>query len=221
MKKKKMMIIVGLLLLWGTASLFAQEAVIQEINGTVEVKAPGEAEWKPARQGQGLRRGTVISTGFNSGALILIGNSKLRVQPLTRLSVEELEASGKDEKVNIHLRTGQVRASVRPPAEGQTSFNVRGPMATASVRGTEFEFDGLRLSVEEGRVYISAEGGGGAYIGVGQAARVDGESGRVAGAGETAREELAPPLPAGTGSGAESVKASPAAVDMDAGFEWK
>jgi hypothetical protein len=214
--------IAGLLLVWGAVSVFAQEAHIQEVNGTVEIKGPGETQWKAARQGQRLERGAMISTGFRSGALIVIGNSKLRVQPLSRLSVEELAAGGKDEKVDINLRAGQVRATVQPPPGGQTAFTVRSPMATASVRGTEFEFDGLRLRVEEGRVHMSGNDGGGTYVGAGHIGRVDSESGRVAGAGETAREELAPPLPAGLGNAQEAApKAAPVRAEIEAEFEWR
>jgi hypothetical protein len=217
---KKM--ILGLLLVCGAAGLFAQETLIQEIWGTVEVKAAGEAEWKAARQGQTLERGALISTGFNSGALIISGSSKVTLRPLSRLSVEELAAAGSGEKVDINLLAGGLRVSVQPPAGGRVSFNVRSPIATASVRGTEFEFDGVRVRVEEGRVHMSGNsGGGGAYVSAGHIGRVDSESGRAAGAAETAREELAPPPPAGTGNGPGTPKAAPVTADIEAGFEWR
>jgi hypothetical protein len=205
----------------------AQEgAFIREINGTVEVKAAGG--WIPAERGQELRQDTVISTGFKSSALIVIGNSTLTVQPLTRLSVEELARAGSAEKVGLNLRAGRIRADVKPPAGGTTEFTVRSPMATASVRGTSFEFDGIRLKVEEGRVHVSGGDRSGAYVGAGHQVVTDSETGRTASAAETAREELTPALPAGIVSVSE-VKTEAASSeitdvsstgDIDAGFDW-
>ncbi|MDR1625106.1 MAG: FecR family protein [Spirochaetia bacterium] len=216
---KKMML--GLLLLWGAAGLSAQEAFIRELSGTVEVKAPGAAGWSPGRRGQVLAAGTMISTGFRSSALITIGASTLMVQPLTRLSLEELVQARGTEKIDIRLRAGRIRANVKPPPGGNTSFVVRSPMATASVRGTDFDFDGLRLRVDEGRVHVSGNDGGGVYVGAGHSAKMNAETGHLAGAAETAREDLAPPAPAGMASGPEAPKVSPVAGEMEAGFAWK
>jgi hypothetical protein len=217
---KKM--VLGLAVLLGAQGLFAQ-AVIREINGTVEIKAPDEARWSPASRGQALGRNTLVSTGFKSGALIDIGNSTLSVQPLTRLSLEELIRAGENEKVDLNLRAGRIRANVKPPAGGKTEFTVRSPTATASVRGTDFEFNGITLRVDEGRVHLTGSGGVGAYVGADHVARMDIETGRVAGPAETAREELTPPIPAGVES-VQDIPASPSAPvagDIDAGFEWK
>lgn len=215
---KKM--IFGALVLWGVHGLFAQEAVVKEIRGTVEVKASGDAGWTPAREGRVLASGDSISTGFRSAAVLVIGGSRLEVRPLTRLSLRELVRAENQEKVNINLRAGRIRAEVKPPLGGTSSFTVRGPIATASVRGTAFEFDGLRLRVEEGRVHVRSEGGGGSYVGAGHVARVDTESGRTLGAAETAAEELRPPAPAGMDSSPRAPSAAPV-TEVEAGFEWK
>jgi hypothetical protein len=214
--------IAGLMVLLWAGTLFAQEgAFIREINGTVEVKASGAAEWSPARRGQELQRSTLVSTGFKSSAVIVLGNSTLVVQPLTRLSLDELVRAGSAEKVDVNLRAGKIRADVKPPVGGTTEFTVRSPSATASVRGTAFEFDGIRLHVDEGRVHVSGGDQNGAYVGAGREAVVDIETGRTVGAAETAREELTPALPAGI-SGASETKADvPSAGDVEAGFDWQ
>jgi ferric-dicitrate binding protein FerR (iron transport regulator) len=108
---------------------------------------------------------------------------------------------------------------VKPPVGGSAAFSVRSPIATASVRGTAFEFDGVELRVEEGRVHVTGGDGGGAYVGAGHAVKTDIESGFTAGAAQAAREELAPPVPAGAGA-AEAPAAAPVAGEIDAGFEW-
>jgi hypothetical protein len=233
---KKMQLIAGFAFLLGGGTLFSQEtaelftagsqaaeplAVIRELSGTVEVKEPGTAAWTLAARDQSLNRGTVISTGFKSGALIAVGNSTLSVQSLTRLSLEELIAADEGEKVDLNLRTGRVRAEVRPPAGGTTSFTVRSPIATASVRGTMFEFNGIELRVAEGRVHLSGNGGNGTYVGRGQLGRTDIETGRTLRAEETVREILIPAMPAGVDQVREFPSRLPAAGDIDAGFDWQ
>ncbi|MDR1174949.1 MAG: FecR family protein [Treponema sp.] len=217
---KKM--VIGFLLLMGAVFAGAQTAVVRELSGTVEVKAPGDSEWKAAAIGQTLDKASLISTGFRSTALIGIGNSTITVRPLTRLSLEEIAVKQNEEQVTLNLRAGRVRAEVRPPAGGKTDFTVRSPIATASVRGTVFEFDGRRLSVEEGRVHLGGENVTGAYIGSGHATAVDTGTGRTATAAEAVQETLSPALPAGmdTTSAAPASTAASSGDGMDMGFNW-
>jgi hypothetical protein len=209
--------VLGLAFLLGAAALFSQEAVIREISGTVELKAPGAAAWSPAQRGQTIGRKVLISAGFKSSAIIVIGNSLLTVQPLTRLSLEDLVRIEGQEKVNINLRAGRVRADVKPPLGGTTEFTVKSPTSTASVRGTVFEFDGIQLKVDEGRVHVSGSGGG-TYVAAGHIAKLDIQTGRTVSAAETAREDLTPPAPAGTTIVPETKIAPPG--DVEVRFEW-
>jgi hypothetical protein len=211
------------LLLLGLGSLAgAQEALVRTASGTVEIKAPGTEVWVPVRAGQKLEKAAVISTGFKSTAVIDLGNSTLTVRPLTRLGLEEIMENQGNERVRLHLQAGRVRADVRPPAGGKTDFTVRSPVATASVRGTSFEFNGTRVSVEEGRVHVSGGDAPGAYAGPGHTVRVNAETGRTATAAETAAESLAPSLPAG----ADSAPAAPVMPPPEEGtvkgrLEWR
>jgi hypothetical protein len=145
-------------LLFGSlASLFAQtrEVYIREQTGTVELLLPGSENWRPARMGDAIPTAAVLSTGFKSTAVLEIGNSTVTVLPITRLSIEEILIRDKNETVNLRLRTGRVRADVNPPPGGGIEFNVRSPIATASVRGTSFEFDSINIRVIEGTVAFS------------------------------------------------------------------
>jgi hypothetical protein len=162
----------------------------------------------------------MISTGFRSGAVITIGNSTLSVQPLTRLSLEELVRVEGSERAAINLRAGRVRAEVNPPAGTKIDFTVRSPIATASVRGTILEFDGMVLKVDEGRVRLAGGDGAGTYVAAGHEAKTDVETGRTVGAAEQAREELTLPAPAGADRAPEAL-AAPSAADMAVGFTWK
>jgi hypothetical protein len=211
-----------LLFLAGAVLAAAQTAVIRDVTGTVEIKAPGTAEWKRAAAGQELDRETLVSTGFRSTAYIAVGNSTVMVRPLTRLSLEEIAAGQGSEEVTLSLRAGRIRAEVVPPAGKKVKFSVRAPIATASVRGTVFEFDGIRLNVEEGRVHLSGDSITGAYIGAGHSTAVDTETGKTVPAAERVKEELAPALPAGVDSSPSSgtSTAVPVIGGLDVGFDW-
>jgi hypothetical protein len=168
-------------------SLFAQtpEVYIREKTGTVELLLPGSRNWRPARNGDRVPAAAVLSTGFRSTAVVSVGNSAIIVQPLTRLSIEEIVGRDKNERVDINLRTGRIRVNVTPPAGGETDFTVRSPIATASVRGTAFDFDTVDIHVIEGTVVFSPTartGGAGSRaveVSAGDSATVDRDTGRA------------------------------------------
>jgi hypothetical protein len=183
--------------------LFAQNpgAFIRETAGTVELKHPGQTDWTPAKPGDRIEGTSVISTGFKSTAVLSIGNSTVTVRPLTRLSLEELLTGDGNEQVSLALRTGRIRAEVRPPAEGKTEFKVRSPIATASVRGTIFELDPVNLRVSEGTVRYepAAEQAGSrpVLISGGQRSQVDNDTGRALNPLAAAEIDRALPVMAG------------------------
>jgi ferric-dicitrate binding protein FerR (iron transport regulator) len=183
--------------------LYGQEAAyFRELNGTVEVKAPGAASWTAAAAGDRIEQAAQISTGFKSRAVIVLGNSVIVVQPVTRLSLEELIRNQGGEQVSLYLQTGRVRAEVKPPAGETVNFTVRSPVATASVRGTVFEFDGETIRGLEGRTQYSLPNGRETYVTEGESSYVDESSNRVVTPFEAAQERLAPALPPGSDTGA-------------------
>jgi hypothetical protein len=203
----------------------AQEAgYIRELSGTVETKAPGSGLWVKALEGDRIGRDTLISTGFKSGATLVLGESVVTVRSLTRLSVEELVRNQGEEQVSLYLQTGRIRAKVNPPFQGKTDFTVRSPTATASVRGTTFDFDTENLRVEEGRVQYSLPGGRGLQVAGGERSYVDEANNRVVSPFAAATELLSPALPPGTDSGSPVEDRAPAVlspeVDVGIGFHW-
>jgi hypothetical protein len=182
-------------------------AVIRELRGTVETKAPGSSVWQAAALGQELKRETLLSTGFTSEAVLDLGSSILRVRPLTRVSLEEIAAVGDADRIEIYLRAGRIRAEVTPPTGGTVDFRIRSPIAVASVRGTSFEFDTVTLRVDEGTVSFSGADRTAVYASAGQSSTSDPVSGRTATPVETAAVRTPPP-PAGV----EAVAPSPPAV---------
>jgi hypothetical protein len=212
---------VVLAVLVGAVPAPGQEGYIRDVFGTVELKGPGGAGWTAARAGQRVTKDTVISTGFKSTALVALGNSTVTVRPLTRLSVEEILNIQGNETVSLSLRSGRIRADVTAPAGGRTDFTVRSPIATASVRGTSFEFDGVNLRVDEGLVHVTGGDGTAVYVGAGHEAASDPVTGRTAGQAETAKAELVPALPEAAAEAVpEPAAIIPETADTGFGFRW-
>lgn len=212
--KKILMIQAALLAVCGGfAPLAAQSqaaAIVRELSGTVEVQPAGASEWTAAALGMPLAGDTLISTGFKSGAVLALGNSTLTVQPLTRLSIGEIAEAAGGETISLNLRTGRVRADVNPPPGGKVDFTVRSPTATASVRGTRFEFDTLRLEVYDGAVAFTGVSGHVVYVRQGEASRID-IAGQSVSPYLAAIDDLVPASPVYSTPGQNGVLTPPAA----------
>ena len=162
---KKSLGILILCIAAGISSLAAAAltATITEVAGKVECKLPG-TDWVAAKTGTVLPAGSLISTGFKSTAILKTESATLTVKPVTRLSLEELVKSEGTTKTQMFLMAGRVKAEVTPRKGEQAEFKVKSPTATASVRGTGFEFDGQNLLVDHGAVQFESDTG----IGVSQ-----------------------------------------------------
>jgi hypothetical protein len=154
---KRYIALAALLCLASAATLAAEEpaamkAVFSAIVGKVEYQKPGSS-WKPAKVGDSIDKGTVVSTGFKSSATLKLEESSLFLKPLTRLTLEEAVKTSGGTQTKLYLLSGRVKADVPPQAGKTTDFRIKSPTATASVRGTAFDFDGLNLMVSRGRVH--------------------------------------------------------------------
>jgi hypothetical protein len=183
-------------------------AALRELSGRVEIKAPGSAAWIPAEEGMAVEKTAVISTGFQGSALLVLENTRISIQPLTRLSLEEILERQGSEQVDLYLRTGRVRAEVRPPAGGRIDFTVRSPVATASVRGTVFDFDTVNLRVAEGRVQFAGASGSPVPVRRGESSSVNETASRASAPWEAQTAALAPALPLGTETGGAAAQGS-------------
>ena len=202
------MLLAAALLFLGTVSVMAQSpgsGIITEITGTVEIKHAGTADFIAAKNGDALAQNTVISTGFKSIALVTVGSSVITVKPMTRLTLGEITASAGAETINVSLQTGRVRVDVNPPAETRATVTVRSPVATASVRGTSFEFDTQSITVLSGTVAFQGTNGKVMLVNAGSASQVTG-SGRAADPSDSFTAELRPPPIAGGDSGFQQKK---------------
>jgi hypothetical protein len=155
------------------ATVSKETGVIKELTGQVELKLAGKSAFTAANAGDKVAQDTIISTGFKSTAVIAVGSSVITVRPLTRLSLAEIQSSAGAETLNVSLQTGRVRVDVKPPAGTRANTTVQGPSATASVRGTSFEFDTVKLTVNEGRVAFSGASGPAAMVNAGETSSVE------------------------------------------------
>ena len=225
-KMLKIAAISAALCLLAAVGLCAQQAVIQDFAGTVEIKQANSEVWENAQRGQTLTGDMMISTGFRSTALIALGDSVVTVRPLTRLAITELSRSQNAEKVEINLQAGRVRAEVNAPANGEVDFTVHSSAATASVRGTVFEFDTLNLSVAQGTVEFAGTRGVPVLVDTAGYSHVAESGGRPEAPRTAGESALKPDLPIGAGtarpesggSGAQSREDDTGSISVQVGF---
>lgn len=124
-------------------SAFSMQATVVSAKGKAEVQN-GDS-WVALKAGDSLNQGAVIQTGFKSEVVLKIKESTVTVAPLSRLTLQQLAeregiagAKGKDE-TTIFLDTGSLKSNVQKSQDRRVGFTVRSPVATASVRGTEYE----------------------------------------------------------------------------------
>jgi hypothetical protein len=149
----KLCIACAVIFLTVLAPLAAQSATITAVRGKVQVKAL-TGPWQIAAVGTELSLGSTVSTGFKSEARIDVGDSELIVRPLTRMRLEELVKKEAAQKTSLYLNVGRVSARVKTAEGLQHDFELRSPVSTAAVRGTDFDYDGFALLVREGAVEI-------------------------------------------------------------------
>ena len=205
-------------------AVFAQNGMIRELSGTVELKARGASSFVAAKSGDQVSADTVISTGFKSTALITVGSALITVRPLTRLTLTEIHSSSGTETLNLNLQAGRVRVDVNPPAGTRAAMSVSSPMATASVRGTSFEFDTRNVKVNHGQVNFKGNRGFARLVNGGSSSTIK-ENGKAADPIQIKIAEIAPPPPVGTDADSGATGAGPGRnangmiyVELDYGF---
>jgi hypothetical protein len=127
------------------------------------VKQPVEVQrgkgWEKGKVGMELMKGHMVRTGKKGEAsLVMADGTKMVVKSETRMTIEEVAPN------RVYgLGAGRVRSFVKK-LKKDSKFEIKTPLAAASVRGTEFEVgynegtnDGY-LKVDEGSVNLSQEG---------------------------------------------------------------
>jgi hypothetical protein len=173
MKRYSIILIIFLLFIY---PVFTQNsAVLKSYSGKVEVKEPG-GNWKPVSSGMVINAGTIISTGFGSLAVLEISNATVTVKQLTRMELSQLIKSQTSVSTDLFLNFGNVDADIEPVEDIQHNFVLKSPISTAAVRGTQFNFNGISLTVLRGSVEISNNTGRSRDVGDGQSITMSGDS---------------------------------------------
>jgi len=167
---KKIILIILLFAL--STFLFADiTAVIKEVSGKVEIMVPG-GSWEKASEGMEISKGDSISTGFRSKAILTLGASQVIVKQLTRMELTELVEKEGTVRTGLNLRVGKIKAKVRTTAGLRQDFRLTSPVSTAAVRGTDFEYDGINLTVIEGTVEFANTLGQRRFVGAGAVSQI-------------------------------------------------
>jgi len=171
--KIRLPIVIFILLALGIPLFAQQTAVIQEITGRVQLK-DANGEWTNATQGATVSQGTVISTGFNSTAVLDLGTSQIQVRPLTRMRLDELLKADTTATTTVFVTVGKVHADVKRIPNLTQSFKLQSPVSTAAVRGTQFTFAVTWISTNEGVVEFQNAQGLGRSVSAGEGSELSG-----------------------------------------------
>ncbi len=153
MNRKKIIFALSIFCL-AMVPILAMEGTVVSVTGKVEVESP--SGWKALKEGDIVNSGLVISTGFRSKAVLKVAGSLITVDPLTRLTLEQLSESGDAHSTEVFLDLGTIGANVKTAENKRVNFRVNTPVATASVRGTAFRMGLDSLKVTEGTVSFVA-----------------------------------------------------------------
>ncbi|MDR0475039.1 MAG: FecR family protein [Treponema sp.] len=215
----KKFFLITLMILAAAYGISAQNGVIRELTGDVELKRSGSQAFTAASAGDEVTRDTIVSTGFKSTAVIAVGSSMITVRPLTRLSLAEIQSSSGTETLNVNLQAGRVRVDVKPPAGAKANCTVQSPSATASVRGTSFDFDTINLTVNEGTVAFSGVSGPIAMVKSGGANFV-GIEGKPVDTANIIASVLLPSAPVGSSASGTIQPSAPSTGDLGIIIEY-
>jgi hypothetical protein len=151
----------------------AEQVEVVSVDGMVRIHA-ADGSWSRAGAGDVLASGMSVSTGFNASAVLAVGASRVEIDPISYLEFSELSDSAEAESATMDLSFGRVRSRVRSADQRSTDFQVRSPVSTAAVKGTDFVYDGSLLTVFEGDVSLRNSIGQSHSVRAGQRSRAYG-----------------------------------------------
>jgi len=142
-KFSSIMLVILMLLPIMLSPVIAQEeavvAIVERINGSLDFRESGKADWKLAKVKQPLYNGFQVRTETGNKAVIfyISSGSRVLVNENTELEVQaQTTAPGvKPTKERTRLMIGEVYSKVT----SGTNYDVETPTSVASVRGTEFD----------------------------------------------------------------------------------
>jgi hypothetical protein len=119
------------------------------------VQGEVQSRGRPLAAGTRLAAGDDVRSGANGYVTLkLADGSTLTLLPATEARIERAQASPASGTTDtaLQLERGRAEAKVQRPARGGTRFEIRTPVATTAVRGTDF-----RVAVGEARERSTSE----------------------------------------------------------------
>lgn len=158
-KKNKIFSILAVLAVMISVAAFADNtAKVIGMKGQCQYQL-SEGEWLDIQRGDEFPMGATVSTKFNSELTLKIGASTVKVGPLSRMRIGDIDIDDSkvtgSEKVLLYVDTGTVYNDVkRKNNKALMEYRVKTPALTASVRGTKFTVSYDKVSVTEGCVGV-------------------------------------------------------------------
>lgn len=137
------------------SSLEALDGKIVSVNGKTEFRN-SQGKWMQLQQNSSIPRGTVISTGFNSGLSIKFGEILVTTTSLTRLTFTNYTQNEDEKDIELFLEAGTINAQLPESDENNITLRITTPCVTASTStdGSMFEL-GEYLAVTKGSVLFT------------------------------------------------------------------
>ena len=184
------LIVFSAILFTNSLTIVQRIARINNVRGSVELKAAGEEAFKPVTGDRNARAGSVLRTGDDGRATLRWSDgTSIRVAPKTTLTIDKCRFDKRHASLlsQFTLSTGRVWVQVVKMLSAESKFEISTPTATAGVRGTAFAIDvasdgATDVLVYDGEVEVQA---GKQSVGVKQ-----GQTLAVATGGDTALREL-------------------------------
>ncbi len=149
-------VLVAVLFLLAT-SLFGADATVKTVRGKVEYLFPGSNQYLPLRAGMKIPIGTIVKTGFNGEAVIVVvPGVAIKVAKETDITIEQPEGDPAKNNALIDLRQGSLSALRDHSATNLPlgDFKVKTPQGVAAARGTFFA-----VVVDQGETYVGVSQG--------------------------------------------------------------
>ena len=121
--------------LFACACLFAFDAEVTSLEGKAQVSTNGTT-WSPLAVGNRISEGATIQTGFKSQLKLKVKGSEVTLGAMTRIKVDQLSEKGDIDNTVVSMKIGSLTSNVKKIEDRRAGFTIRGPAATASVRGT-------------------------------------------------------------------------------------
>ncbi len=140
------------------AASFAASAKVDDVRGTVDMRAPGALQWRVVSPGERVEEGSIFRTGSHSTVDIVTAEGHhFVVKADSSLQFKSLQ----DGDTKAYLDKGRLISKVKT-LKGLEKFSVQTPTAVCAVRGTEFDTvtgdGGTLVSVYHGVVGVAIPG---------------------------------------------------------------